>query len=143
MAATGLALPAAGADKAAETAAAVRAADMAFEARAQAVGVPQAFRETMDEVDGLQFGGGAPTRGAEAIYRSNLPNYPPGSRLEWRVVDAWGSEGGDMGVTTGTFRFTGSPTAGPVVTGRYVTVWRKTAAGVWKGLIDIGNPDPR
>jgi ketosteroid isomerase-like protein len=30
-----------------------------------------------------------------------------------------------------------------MVTGRYVTVWRKNAAGQWKGLIDIGNPDSK
>jgi len=43
------------ADPAADTAAAVRAADQAFEARAQAVGPAQAFRDYMDPADGLEL----------------------------------------------------------------------------------------
>ena len=68
---------------------------------------------------------------------------PSQTRLEWTPLDAWGSRGGDLGVTTGTWKFTGPPPGATVVTGRYVTVWRKNAAGQWKGLIDIGNPDPK
>ena len=130
------------ADPAADTAAAVRAQDQAFEARAQAVGPAQAFRDYMDPADGLEFGDGAPTKGAEAIYQSMGGAKPPASKLEWTVADAWGAASGDLGVTTGTWKLT--PIAHPAapLTGRYVTVWRKDAAGHWKGLIDIGNPDP-
>jgi ketosteroid isomerase-like protein len=128
----------------AATAAAVRAVDSAFEKRAREVGTAQAFRETMDETEGLQFGGGAPTRGATAIYQAMGGDTPSKARLEWTPVDAWGSKGGDMGVTTGTWKaFAGPGVTTPSVTGRYVTVWRKNAAGAWKALIDIGNPDPK
>jgi len=131
-------------DVAADTAAAVRNADIAFENRAQEVGPARAFRETMDEQDGLQFGSGPPTRGAEAIYKAMGGDAPSKTRLEWRPTDAWGSRGGDLGVTTGTWRlYAGASAATPTVTGRYVTVWRKNAAGAWKGLIDIGAPDPK
>ena len=130
------------ADPAGDTAAAVRAQDEAFEARAQAVGAAQAFREYMDGADGLEFGAGAPTRGAEAIYQSMGGAKPPASKLEWTVVDAWGAASGDLGVTTGTWKATPIAHPASAVTGRYVTVWRKDAAGHWKGLIDIGNPDP-
>jgi len=130
-------------DGAAATAAAVRAADLAFEARAQQVGAAQAFRDYMDETDGLQFGSGAPTRGAAAIYQAMGGAAPAKSRLEWTPLDAWGAKSGDMGVTTGTWKFTPPAAAAAPVTGRYVTVWRKNAAGQWKGLIDIGNPDPK
>jgi ketosteroid isomerase-like protein len=68
---------------------------------------------------------------------------PSKSRLEWAPLDAWGSAGGDLGVTTGTWKLTVNGAATPLVTGRYVTVWRKNAAGRWKGLIDIGTPDPK
>ncbi len=129
-------------DRAAATAAAVKAADIAFDQRAQQVGAAQAFRETMDEADGLQFGAGAPTRGAAAIYKAMGGDAPSKAKLEWAPTEAWGSSGGDMGVTTGTFRFT-APSPGPSFAGHYVTVWRKNAAGAWKGLIDIGNPDPK
>ncbi len=130
------------ADPASDTAAAVRAADIAFEARAEAAGAAQAFREFMDPKDGLEFGDGAPLRGAEAIYKSLGGDAPSKTKLTWAPVEAWGSAGGDLGVTTGTWKITKADGSGTPVTGRYVTVWRKDAAGHWKGLIDIGNPDP-
>lgn len=130
------------ADPAADTATAVRAADTAFAARAQVAGPAQAFREYMDPNDGLEFGDGAPLKGAEAIYQSLGGAAPPKTKLAWTVVDAWGSSGGDLGVTNGTWTSTGLDGSRPPVTGRYVTVWRKDAEGHWKGLIDIGNPDP-
>jgi ketosteroid isomerase-like protein len=130
-------------DTAAATAAAVRAADAAFAKRSVEVGAAKAFRETMDPTDSLEFGSGAPIKGAEAIYKSLGGDAPSQTRLEWTPVDAWGSKGGDLGVTTGTWRLSGTLPTAPVITGRYVTVWRKNAAGAWKGLIDIGNPDPK
>ncbi|HEY2178651.1 MAG TPA: nuclear transport factor 2 family protein [Caulobacteraceae bacterium] len=135
---------AAGADLAARTAAAVQAADLAFEHRAEEVGPAQAFREYMDETDGLQFGNGPPTRGAAAIYKAMGGDAGPRSVLEWTPLQAWGSKGGDLGVTTGTWLAARNKDhSGPVVRGRYVTVWRRNAGGQWKGLIDIGNPDPK
>ena len=130
------------AEPAGDTAAAVRAADQAFEARAQAVGAAQAFREYMDPADGLEFGAGAPTRGAEAIYQSVGGAKQPAAKLEWAVANAWGAASGDLGVTTGTWKATPIAHPAAAATGRYVTVWRKDGAGHWKGLIDIGNPDP-
>jgi len=130
-------------DLADAVAARVRAADIAFEKRSEEAGAAQAFKEFMDETDGLQFGSGAPTRGAEAIFKAMGGAAPPKSTLQWTPVDAWGSRGGDMGVTTGTWKFTPFGATSPLVTGRYVTVWRRNAHGDWKCLIDIGNPDPK
>ncbi|HWA62198.1 MAG TPA: hypothetical protein VG939_12535 [Caulobacteraceae bacterium] len=146
--AAGLALPAlalpafALADTASDTAAAVRAADEAFAARAQAVPPAQAFREYMDETDGTQFDGSKPIKGSQAIYEAMGGIQPAHSKLEWTVKEAWGSRGGDFGVTWGVWKSTALNGARPPVTGSYVTVWRKNAKGEWKGLIDIGNPDP-
>ncbi len=142
-AALALAAPQAFAKSPAEaTADAVRSADAAFAARAQVVPTAQAFREYMDEKDGLQFGGGEPARGSAAIYAAMGGDKPQKSRLEWTPVSAWGAASGELGVTTGTWRASALNGSRPAITGRYVTVWRKDAKGEWKGLIDIGNPDP-
>lgn len=125
------------------TADAVRAADRAFEARGQEVGTARAFREYMDEIDGLQFNGAVPTRGADAIFKAMGGDAPAKTKLERSPLDAWGPARGDLGVTTGTWKLTANGAPAPLVTGRYVTVWRKNAAGRWKGLIDIGNPDSK
>ncbi|HEY1753128.1 MAG TPA: nuclear transport factor 2 family protein [Caulobacteraceae bacterium] len=128
-------------DPAAATAAQVRAADAAFAARAAAAGTAEAFREYMDGADGLQFGRGAPIRGAEAIYQAMGGAAPARSRLEWTPTDAWGAASGDLGVTTGTWKSVALDASRPPLTGRYVTVWRKDGKGAWKGLIDIGTTD--
>lgn len=117
----------------------VRQADVAFAARAQVVTPAQAFREFMDETEGQLFGA-QPIVGADAIYEAFGGDKPATLKLEWVPTQAWGSVGGDMGVTTGDWRRTyldGRPTR----TGRYVTVWRKNARGEWKGLVDWGEPD--
>jgi hypothetical protein len=133
--------PASAADPAADTAAAVRAADAAFARDAALHGTAQAFRDFMDPTDGLSYGGPKPLRGAAAIYKAMGGDAPAKYRLEWVSTNAWGSRGGDMGVTVGDWRRTKIGEAKPAETGRYVTVWRLDSHGAWKGLIDIGEID--
>ena len=143
LAAALLAGPALAHDESAATAEAVRAADMAFARRAAEVGFARSFLEFMDEREGLLYGmDGPPTVGARAAFEALGGDSPAGMTVEWAPTQAWGSKGGDMGVTVGTYRRIPKDTTRPVRTGRYVTVWRKNAAGEWKGLIDIGENDP-
>ena len=131
------------ADSAADTAKAVRAADAAFARDAAAHGTAQAFRDFMDPDDGLSYGGPKPLRGAAAIYKAMGGDAPAKYWLEWVSTNAWGSRGGDMGVTVGDWRRTKIGDAKPSETGHYVTVWRQDAHGAWKGLIDIGEIDDK
>ncbi len=124
---------------AASTAAAVRAADVAWAKHVDAVGPAKGIPDGMDATDGLFFGGGAPAKGATAISAVTAKAYPAGGKLAWTPVNAFGSKSGDMGVTTGDWTFTAPGI--PAIHGRYVTTWRKTAAGEWKALTDIGSPD--
>ena len=142
----GLALspPALAQDPAAQTAQSVRAADAAFAADALAHGAAAAFRDYMDPTDGMAFTGqGTPTRGAAAIYTAMGGARPDPNALRWVAQQAWGSKGGDMGVTMSVWAITRKGTSAALVTGQYVTVWRKDAQGAWRGLIAIGVPDPR
>jgi ketosteroid isomerase-like protein len=134
---------AAQADPATDTAAAVRAADQAFAREAGQAGTAQAFRDFMDPTDGLSYGGAKPVRGAAAIYQAMGGDAPAKSKLQWAVTNAWGSKGGDMGVTVGDWRMVKIGDTAPKLTGRYVTVWRRDAHGAWKGLIDIGEVDDK
>ena len=122
---------------------AAMAADRAFSARAGEIGVAKAFREYMSDTDAIAFAGGSePARGPDAIYAAYGGDEPDNGRLVWVPIEAWGSTGGDMAVTTGKWALSPKDTAKKPRTGRYVTVWRKNAAGQWKGIVDIGNPDP-
>jgi ketosteroid isomerase-like protein len=98
------------------------------------------MREFMDPIDGLSFAGGEPARGADAIYAAH-GGARPGGTLTWTPSEVFAAEAGDMGATWGHFRFTPPAPGATPVTGRYVTVWRKSPAGAWKALVDIGNPD--
>jgi ketosteroid isomerase-like protein len=117
------------------------AAEMAFEKRSEAGGTAAAMHDFMDSVDGLSFDGGEPNRGQAAIVSAH-GSASAGGQLSWAPNEVFVSLAGDMGATWGHFRFV-PPGAGKtrVVTGRYVTVWRRDAAHKWKGIIDIGNPD--
>jgi ketosteroid isomerase-like protein len=130
-------------DRSEEAKKAAWAADVAFAARAAEVGTAKAFREYMSDPDSAMFGGGAePARGPDEIYAAHGGDAPAKGKLEWAPVEAWGSAGGDMAVTTGKWTSTSFDAARPPRTGRYVSVWRKNAKGEWKAIVDIGNPDP-
>jgi ketosteroid isomerase-like protein len=116
------------------------AAELAFEAKSVAAGAAVAMRDTMDETDGLSFEGGEPVRGAQAIFAARGGG-KPGGLLTWVPSEIFVDKAGEMGTSWGHFRFTPPVQGAPVVTGKYVTVWRRNDAGQWKGIVDIGTPD--
>jgi ketosteroid isomerase-like protein len=64
--------------------------------------------------------------------------------LNWQPVEAHVFQRGGVGITIGTSqvvkRF--GPDAGTVTyRGRYTTVWRRDASGIWKVIMDTGYPD--
>lgn len=122
------------------TAEAILKADRDFDALSASEGAAKAFRTYMDATDGLVFAGHDPVRGAEAIYKIEGGDAPPQTRLHWEPAEVFASTG-DMGVTWGRWVLTATGSTKPLITGRYVTVWRKNAQGEWKGVIDIGDHD--
>ncbi len=118
-------------------------ADTDFAALAKRIGTAKAFRDNMDDVDGVVYGGGSkPAIGRAAIYAEMGGDVPGKSVLAWHPLEVFAAAAGDMGVSRG--RWTSTPKAGgATIGGAYVTVWRKDANGHWKGLIDIGNADPK
>ena len=116
-----------------------KAADQAFSDYAQTAGMAEAFAKYMDAVDGKMISPGDVTTG-EAAIRAAFKDWPADLKMTWVPDMGHGSSGGDMAVTSGRWK---RERGGAVVAeGRYVTVWRKNAAGEWKGLVDIGAPDP-
>ena len=120
---------------------ALMAVDRDFAAYASAHGVANGFRAYMDPKDGLEFAGGEPRRGADAIYQAEGGDKPEAAHLTWAPTEAFVAKSNDLGVTWGRWTDTPIDPAKKPLTGRYVTVWRKDAEGHWKGLIDIGTPD--
>lgn len=116
------------------------AVDRAFSAYAQTVSMGEAFATYMDAVEGMMISPGGVTVGAEAI-REGFAGWPADLKMSWEPDGGHGSASGDLAVTTG--RYTRTRNDEVVGTGRYVSVWKKNADGDWKGVIDLGAPDPQ
>ncbi len=82
--------------------------------------------------------------GKAGIRKQMAPQYAtPGFNLEWSVVRADVSKGGNVGTTWGRFKATSLKDGKKVVrTGDYVTVWEKQDDGSWKVVYDTGDRDP-
>lgn len=118
-------------------------ADRDFAAMAAELGVQAAFATYMDAVEGRMVrASGDPVRG-EAAIRAAFDNFPDGLLLHWYPVEGFASEVGDFGVTWGEWSLHGDGNPDSVADGRgrYVTVWRRNAAGEWHGVLDLGNED--
>jgi ketosteroid isomerase-like protein len=118
---------------------AAKAADKAFSDYAQTAGMGEAFAKYMDGADGEMIGEGDITKG-EAAIRAAFKDWPADVKMIWSPDGGYGAGSGDIAVTTG--RYARTRNGADVGQGRYVTVWRKNAAGEWKGVMDIGAADP-
>ena len=116
------------------------AADTAFSADAQTLGMGEAFARYMDAIDGTSIGPGSVTRG-EAAIRASFKDWPADLKMTWSPDMGHGSKSNDLAVTSGRWKQTLA--GAPLAEGRYVTVWRRNDNGEWKGVIDIGANDPK
>ena len=82
----------------------------------------------------------APHRAAAAAVAAGFDQAPPGFALEWAPESGHASAAGDLAITTG--RYTVKMDAALIDQGRYMTVWRKDAAGGLKVVMDSRQPDP-
>ena len=108
------------------------AAERAFAADASAHNTRAAFLAFLAE-DGLVFDPG-PTSG-QRVWEARKENK---AKLEWAPELAEVSASGDLGYTSGPWRYTPEGAEKPAAFGHYFTVWRKGADGKWKVLIDHG-----
>jgi ketosteroid isomerase-like protein len=107
-------------------------AEKAFAADAAARTTREAFLAVLAE-DGLVFAPG-PTSG-KRVWEARKANK---SRLEWAPAVAEIAASGDLGYTSGPWRFTPEGADKPAAFGDFFTVWKKQADGKWKLLIDHG-----
>ena len=125
----------------ADAAEAVLQAEHRFAQHVAEAGSAVGFRDAMDATDGLVFAGGAPARGADAIYKAQGGDRKENAKLSWEPTEIFVAKGADMAVSWGQWTYAPFDASKKPITGRFVTVWRKNDKGEWKGLIDIGTPD--
>jgi ketosteroid isomerase-like protein len=108
------------------------AAERAFAADASASNVRDAFLKAYDK-DGVAFAPG-PTS-AQRLWESRSVNT---NKLEWAPEVAEIAVSGDLGYTSGPWRFTAAGEDKPSAFGHFFTIWHKDADGKWKVLVDHG-----
>lgn len=112
--------------------------DRDFAAMAKKDGLKAAFLKYMDK-DGSFIQPGAMINGGEKV-AAGFEGSPPDFMVDWTPDGGHGSVSGDMAVTTGLYAI--SAGGQQVEKGRYVTVWRKDAAGELKAVMDTSVMDP-
>ena len=112
------------------------AAERAFAADASARNMRDAFLAAYDE-DGVAFAPGP--RNAQRVWEKRSVNK---SRLEWTPEVAEIASSGDVGFTSGPWRFTAEGEDKPSAFGHFFSIWHKDADGRWKVLVDHGVSHP-
>lgn len=107
-------------------------AEQTFAVDATVRGTRAAFLAALAD-DGVVFAPG-PMSG-KAVWTARPDNK---DRLEWAPAVAEVAASGDLGYTSGPWRYTVKGDAKPSSFGRYLTVWKKQADSHWKVLIDHG-----
>ena len=108
------------------------AAERAFAADASARNMRDAFLAAYAQ-DGVGFAPG-PTS-AQRLWQGRAANK---NKLEWAPEVAEIASSGDLGYTSGPWRFTAEGDEEPKAFGHFFSVWRKDEDGKWKLLVDHG-----
>jgi ketosteroid isomerase-like protein len=108
------------------------AAERAFAADASARNTRDAFLAAYDE-DGIAFAPGP--RSAQRVWEKRPTNK---NKLEWAPEVAEVAASGELGYTSGPWRFTAEGDEQPSAFGHFFTLWHKDADGKWKVLADHG-----
>lgn len=122
---------------------ALLAADKAFNAMAQAQGIPAAF-EAFAAPDARMFQAQEKIVSGPAEIRTHVEaQYGAGGTLSWTPLEAVSSDDGTVGFTRGRWTYVSPPVDGKTQTmlGAYVTIWGKQPDGTYKYTVDIGQSD--
>jgi ketosteroid isomerase-like protein len=96
--------------------------------------------------DTLDLPAGLPIASGKDVMRKRLQTHWDNNvHLKWQPVKVDVARSGDLGYTAGNWQI---PVLDKrinkrvVITGKYLTVWKKQKDGSWKVVADLGNQDP-
>ena len=119
----------------------VRQAEIEFD-RAVAEGDVDRFADSVAE-DAVFFGA-TTLEGREAVVAAWQPflDKNSGLSLRWSPTEVEVASSGDLGVSRGDYRLTQIAEDGSISigVGTFVTVWKRSADGKWRAILDIGTP---
>jgi ketosteroid isomerase-like protein len=120
------------------------ATERAFSRMSEEKGIRESFMEFIAE-DGILFRPRAEL-GKKWMREHPLPASTKRPLLVWQPILAGISRAGDMGYTTGPWKYKNDINDSQFSAfGNFMTVWQKQPDGKWKFAIDLGisNPDPK
>lgn len=120
------------------------ATERAFSRMSEQKGTREAFSAFIAD-DGILFRPRA-VFGKKWMQENPLPPSTTRSLLVWQPVLAGMSRAGDLGYTTGPWRYKNDiKDAKSSAFGNFMTVWKKQADGKWRFLVDLGisNSEPK
>ena len=94
--------------------------------------------------DGVTLSNGKTPVMGQAAIAADATWSPADYLLTWKPEGGRMSPAGDMGFTWGHYEghFTEKDGSAGIVSGRYMTVWKKQADGSWKVALDASNNEP-
>ena len=96
--------------------------------------------DTVDLSQGLPI-----ANGKEEMRKRLSPHWDKSVVLKWQPVRVDVSQSGDLGYTAGNWQIPvldRRSTKRVLITGKYLTIWKKQRDGSWKVEADMGNQDP-
>jgi len=121
----------------------LRAADAAWLKTYEAKDVDKAVA-FCDEQGSLLWPNGPRATGKNAIAKATESAFAiPDFKLEWHPDQVAVARSGELGYTSGTYRWTFKDASGKPASdkGKYLTVWKKQKDGSWTVLLDMFNTD--
>ena len=112
-------------------------------AKAVASGGGKAFASWFAD-DAVSLSNGKPVLLGRGAIAAGAQWEPAAYQLTWTATGARMGPSNDMGFTWGHYEGRSKDRNGEpiVVTGRYMTVWKKLADGTWKVVLDASNTEP-
>ena len=118
-------------------------ADRSLAAESHAIGFKAAYAKAMAPDARKLDGGQQPAIGRDSIL-ALMARYPAGLSIDWTPEEAVVAESGELGFTWGRYVASARDSNGKLVVqyGKYLDVWKRQSADVWRWIADIGNDNP-
>jgi len=114
--------------------------DLYYSNMSEEKGMNEAFLAMFD-VNGVMLQANKPPiEGFKAIQNLLLSQNDNYFKLSWKPKFAKVAASDDLGYTYGTYKIINENDPTEEIVGTYTTIWQKEDGGVWKAVLDTGNP---
>lgn len=114
--------------------------DLYYSNLSEEKGMNEAFLAMFDTNGVILQANKPPVEGFEAIQDLLQKQDDSLFTLSWKPLFARVAASDDLGYTYGTYKIINKLDSDEQIVGTYTTIWQKEVGGVWKAVLDTGNP---